>query len=133
MSKLWQGAVRTIFWSYERGSWPYDVMVLAILVFVLLTPRAWFHDRPQPNPPSQTSVHLLSQASGGLQTYRVDAKLLAAQKRSAKKTPELERQIHDVLGHNVDDLKGQTFQVVRIVPVREDNGGVASYDVTIRR
>ncbi len=133
MSKLWQGAARTIFWSYERGSWPYDVMVLAILVFVLLTPRAWFHDQPQPNPPSQTSVRLLSQAAGGLQTYRLDAELLAAQKRTAKKTPELERQIHDVLGHEVDDLKGKTFQVVRIVPVRENNGAVASYDVTIRR
>ena len=34
-----------LFWSYERGSWPYDVMVVAILLFVLLTPRKWFHDR----------------------------------------------------------------------------------------
>jgi hypothetical protein len=37
---------RSIFWSYERGSWQYDVIVLAILAFIFLSPRAWFNDRP---------------------------------------------------------------------------------------
>ena len=47
MRTLWRGIVRTIFWSYDRGSWPYDVLVVAIVIFVLATPRSWFHDRPQ--------------------------------------------------------------------------------------
>lgn len=38
--------VRAIFWSYERGSWQYDLIVLAILAFIFLTPRSWFDDRP---------------------------------------------------------------------------------------
>jgi len=37
---------RSIFWAYERGSWQYDVIVLAILAFIFLSPRAWFNDRP---------------------------------------------------------------------------------------
>jgi hypothetical protein len=37
---------RSIFWSYERGSWQYDLIVLAILGFIFLSPRAWFSDRP---------------------------------------------------------------------------------------
>lgn len=37
---------RSAFWSYERGSWQYDVICAVILAFVFLTPRAWFRDRP---------------------------------------------------------------------------------------
>jgi hypothetical protein len=37
---------RAIFWSYERGSWQYDIICAVILAFIFLTPRAWFRDRP---------------------------------------------------------------------------------------
>jgi hypothetical protein len=37
---------RAIFWSYERGSWQYDIICGVILAFIVLTPRSWFHDRP---------------------------------------------------------------------------------------
>jgi hypothetical protein len=32
------------FWTYERATWQYDVMVIAILAFVWLTPPAWLGD-----------------------------------------------------------------------------------------
>jgi len=36
-----------IFWSYERGSVHYDVMVSAILIFMFLSPRFIdFKDKP---------------------------------------------------------------------------------------
>ena len=35
---------RSFLWTYERGSWQYDLMVIAILAFVWLTPPAWLHD-----------------------------------------------------------------------------------------
>jgi CDP-diacylglycerol---glycerol-3-phosphate 3-phosphatidyltransferase len=37
---LWRGA----FWTYERGSWQYDVMVIVILGFIWLTSPAWLRD-----------------------------------------------------------------------------------------
>lgn len=37
---------RSILWAYERGSWQYDLIVIAILAFIFLSPRAWFNDRP---------------------------------------------------------------------------------------
>ena len=37
---------RSVFWAYERGSWQYDVIVIAILSFIFLSPRSWFNDRP---------------------------------------------------------------------------------------
>ena len=29
MRTLWRGLVRIVFWSFERGTWPYDVAVVA--------------------------------------------------------------------------------------------------------
>lgn len=49
-SRAWERtrliASRTFFWSYERGSWPYDLICLTILGLIFLTPRSWFRDRP---------------------------------------------------------------------------------------
>jgi hypothetical protein len=45
-SKIRLVVTRSIFWAYERGSWQYDVIVLAILAFIFLSPRSWFSDRP---------------------------------------------------------------------------------------
>jgi len=35
-----------VFWSYERGSWQYDIICAVILAVIFLTPRSWFRDRP---------------------------------------------------------------------------------------
>ncbi len=35
---------RSFLWTYERGSWQYDLMVIAILAFVWLIPPAWLKD-----------------------------------------------------------------------------------------
>jgi hypothetical protein len=35
---------RACFWTYERATWQYDLMVIAILAFIWLTPPAWLGD-----------------------------------------------------------------------------------------
>src|ERR1700691_4927317 len=130
MRALWRGLVGTIFWSYERGSWPYDLVVILIVLFVLATPRHWFHDQPQSSALASSSVQVVNEDSAAqTQTYRLDAKLLAPEKRTAKSTPELERETHGILGRTVEDLKGRTFQVVRIDPIQASDGSVQYYDV----
>jgi hypothetical protein len=111
MKAIWQGFVRTIFWSYERGSWPYDVAVVVIVIFVLATPDT----------------------SANTATYRVDATVLAAEKRANHPTPELEREMHRILASSVGELKDQPFEVTRIDPQTAANGSVAAYDVAVRR
>ncbi len=108
-------------------------MVVAILIFVLLTPRAWFHDRPQSGTSLSSSVQLVAEDSGaGTRTYRLDAAALSPEKRTAKSTPELERETHDILSRTVDDLRDRTFQVVRIDPALASDGSVLHYDITVR-
>ena len=37
---LWNG----FFWTFERATWQYDVMVIVILAFVWLVPPDWIRD-----------------------------------------------------------------------------------------
>jgi hypothetical protein len=134
MNKLWRGIVRTIFWSYDRGSWPYDLMVLLILAFVLLTPRGWFRDQPQAAASNDSGVILMAQnPADRTRTYRVDAKLLDPKKRAPQTSPELERETHDILSREASDLKDHRFQIVRITAVRADDGSIQSYEVVTRQ
>jgi hypothetical protein len=136
MRTLWRGICRTLFWSYERGSWPYDAMVIAILIFVLLTPRRWFNDQPLTPPPTahaDTSVQLIAHDDlAKTRTYRVSASMLPTAKRAKQRSPELEEQTHEVLGRSVEDLKGRTFQVGDIQVVRGEDGSVNYYDVSVK-
>src|ERR1700675_4212636 len=73
MRSFWQAIVRTLLWSYERGSWPYDVMVIVIILFVLVTPARWFHDQPQAAALANSKVQFRSQDfASQTHTYRLD-------------------------------------------------------------
>jgi hypothetical protein len=134
MRKLWRGIVNTVFWSYERGSWPYDVLVAVIVIFLLATPRRWFQDGPRPSVPASSQVQLINESdSGGEAIYRIDARMLAPEKRATKSTPELERGTHDILERTVPALSGHTFQVETIAFVLANDGSVLDYDVTVRQ
>jgi len=131
MKKVWRTLSRTVFWSFERGTWPYDVAVLLIVLFVLLAPRSWFHDRPPVGPPPKPSMieRRASDSTPGVESYRVDARLLGSSTNSPES--QLEHDLHDAIRKNVQDHEG-SFQIVRIEPVRGDDGSVAAYDVAIK-
>jgi len=40
-------ARRLVFWDFPRASWPYDVVVALILLFIFATPREFFRDQPK--------------------------------------------------------------------------------------
>ncbi len=39
---MWQAVRRVLFWTYDRGSWQYDIIVLVILVFIFVSPQTLF-------------------------------------------------------------------------------------------
>ncbi len=136
MQRLWDAIRGTLFWSYDRGSWPYDAMVVAILIFVLLTPRKWFNDQPQSTTPAaqiEAMIQLVAQDdTAHTRTYRISANVLPPNKRAQKPTPELEEETHEILGRTIEELKGRTFQVRQIDPVRGEDGSVQYYDVAVK-
>ncbi|HEY2459254.1 MAG TPA: hypothetical protein VGI16_00520 [Candidatus Acidoferrum sp.] len=130
MASLGKILSRMFFWSYDRGTWQYDVAVVLILIFVLLTPQRWFHDQPQVGMPANASqVQLLVATDDGhKQTYRVDARVLAP----PEQTPALQNELHNALQRALPDLKGR-FSIGKINPVRDAAGTVIAYEVEIRR
>jgi hypothetical protein len=98
---------QAFFWSYERGSWQYDVIVAAILAFIFLTPRAW----------------LRHETSLGMVDLR-HARLL--QSRSPE-TPEAAAQ--DVL----QDRLGKRYRVLSVEAVRDQAGVILSYKVVVEQ
>ena len=130
MRTLWRAVLRVVFWSYERGTWQYDIAVVAIVLFILFSPRfISFNDQPPVGPPpTQAMIELRAVAPGQISTYRVDARLLA----SPIRTPELEHDLHEAVQKNVEDLHHGRFEILRIEPIRGDNGTVAYYDVSVK-
>jgi hypothetical protein len=128
MASLGQILSKTFFWSYERGTWQYDVAVILILVFVLLTPRNWFHDKPESGGPAAPGqVQLISQ-DGNRLTYRVDARILAPPTKLA-----LQNDLHTALQEALPELHNGTFRIAKIEPLRDEQGTVIAYQVEVHR
>jgi len=136
MRTLWHGLVRVVFWSFERGTWPYDVAVALIVVFVLLSPRSWFNDQPPLDPPAATAPAAAmvemrgTDAADGAEIYRVDARALSSAAGGA--TIDLERQLFEAVRRSAKHLRSSGFRIVRVSPVRGHNGEIAFYDVGIK-
>jgi hypothetical protein len=127
MAGFGQFLYRTFFWSYERGSWQYDIAVILILLFVLATPTRWFKDQPQVGlPANSTQVEEISH-TGDLEVYRVDARVLAPPER----TPALQNDLHYALQKALPSLSDGRFSIGKIEPIRDENGNVTAYEVEI--
>ena len=118
--------VRTVFWSYERGSWQYDLLVLAILLFIFLMPRGWFGDRPTlqlTDLRNQQGVVELSHGKEGWR-YLVDARLV-----ESLEPQKPEDAVQDILRSHLK----RPFSVKSIVPVKDKNNIVLGYTVVLTR
>jgi hypothetical protein len=127
MDRLGQILSKTFFWSYERGMWQYDLAVILILVFVLLTPRAWFRDKPESGTPAMPGQVELLSASGDHQTYRVDLHALAPPTKLA-----LQSDLRTALQGALPELRTTNFSISRIEPIKDERGTVIAYRVEIR-
>ena len=87
-----------IFWTYQRGSAHYDVMVTLILLFIFVSPRFIdFHDRPVERtlPPSQVLVK--SDGHNGLM-YQVDVATLASFQDAGDLESEMRAAVRPISG-----------------------------------
>jgi hypothetical protein len=120
---------RILFWSYERGSWQYDLAVIAILIFVLLTPGRWFHDQPTREVPAASAQVELVKETGNQQTYKVDARILTPQERM----PQLQNELHRALQKAESSLQNGRFEITDVEAVRDAQGAVIAYQVTLHK
>ena len=108
---------RFLFWDFPRGSRPYDIMVGIILIFIFLTPRAWFRD--QPRVPQASQVAALRSDDGG-KVFVVDTELLsgiAEEQRVAK------------VGQILKNLPGgrTNVEVTRVEAIYDSEGEIKAF------
>lgn len=85
-----------VWWTYERGTMHYDVMVTLILAFIFLTPR-WiqYGDQPKPNFPANQIRASVSRSGGAV--YELSPELVHAPK-SGPSAGDFARAIAPVAG-----------------------------------
>ncbi len=96
---------RMVFWDFARATWQYDVVVALILLFIFVTPRAWFRDQPK-----ASGIAFISSLHG-VDNVFVAANLLEAVP-PANRAARTEQLIHQ--------RTGKHWNVVRVEPIWDD-------------
>jgi len=126
MTGIWRTIRDYIFWSYERGTIQYDIMVTLILLFVFLSPRLInFKDKPVEHNPHRTGVAVVPDGQGGL-IYQIEAAAVG-----------------QVVGNDDSVIRGELLQIIepisgevsitKVEPVRDGSGRILSYKVWVAR
>jgi hypothetical protein len=125
-AKFKLGVRRAVFWSYERGSWQYDVIVAAILAFIFLTPRSWFQRDPNLGMVDLRHVQGVVEIAHekNRHTYVIDARLV--QSRGPLNPSEA---VHAILQERL----GHAYHVVTVEPVKDQDAVVLSYRVVVEQ
>lgn len=115
---------RTIFWSYERGSWQYDIICAVILAFIFLTPRAWFQDRPTLQLTDLRHIQGVVEIGHGKnwQSYQIDSRL--AESVSPGKPEDGVREI-------LERRLKKPVSLQSVEPIRDKNNVILGYTVVV--
>jgi hypothetical protein len=119
-----------IFWAYERGSVPYDVMVTLILAFMFLSPRFInYNDRPVETVALHASEVLVKEAgttkSG---SSRFMYQIRADDMGGAKTDDEIQAAILRV----IEPISGEVT-LDHYEPVRDAQGRIVAYNAWVIR
>ena len=112
-----------LFWTYQRGSFHYDVMVTLILLFLFVSPHFInFHDRPEETSSRGHGV-LVHAGPNGKFTFEVGADQVPETSDANKLRTELQSSIAPVAGAiSIDRWEAQ----------KDSSGRVESYKVWAR-
>jgi hypothetical protein len=123
MSRIWRTIKSYLFWTYERGSFHYDVMVTVILLFIFVAPRfVDFKDQPARPPGHPNEIVVTADGNKGYY-YQADSSAVDAQDPSMVRS-NFARLLQPMLG---------PVTITRIEPVRDAVGHIVAYRAWIKR
>jgi len=123
VNRVWRTIKSFIFWSYERGTVQYDIMVTLILIFVFFSPRLInFNDRPVERNPHSTGVLVYPDGKGEF-IYQVEAKAVAASDDAA---------VRIALLRVIEPISG-SVNISRYETVHDERGRITAYKVWVQR
>jgi hypothetical protein len=117
------------FWTYERGSIHYDVMVTLILIFMFLSPRLFdFKDKPVETVALHASEVLVKEAGTSGESSRFMYQVRADDMQGAATDEERRAAILRV----VEPISGEVT-LERYEPVRDAQGRIIAYNAWVLR
>ena len=117
------------FWSYERGSFHYDVMVTAILLFVFVSPHFIdFKDKPVKTVPLRASEVLVKEAGSSGNEARFIYEIRVEDLDGASTDAEIKTALLRVIEPIAGDV---TLAQYKAVP--DTKGKIVAYDATVLR
>jgi hypothetical protein len=118
-----------IFWAYERGSFHYDVMVTAILIFMFVSPRLIdFKDKPVETVALHASEVLVREAGTSGGSSRFIYQVRADDMSGARNDPERRAAILRV----IEPISGEV-SLERYEPIRDAQGKIVAYNAWVLR
>jgi hypothetical protein len=125
MSRVWRTLKGYLFWTHDRGSFHYDVMVSLILAFIFLAPRfVDFKDQPGDNLPHRDRPGTVIASDGTkLSVWLAPASQVDAQDEGMVRV-NFERVLRPVAG---------AVTVDRVEPVRDQSGHIVAYRAWVRK
>jgi hypothetical protein len=118
-----------IFWAYERGSFHYDVMVTAILVFMFVSPHFIdFKDKPVETVALHASEVLVKEAGSSGSSSRFIYQIRADEMGGAATDAERRAAILRV----VEPISGEV-SLERYEVVRDTQGRIIAYNAWVLR
>ena len=117
------------FWTYQRGTFHYDVMVTAILIFMFLTPHfVDFHDRPVETVALHSSEVLVKEAGQSGDDSRFIYQVRADDMGGAKTDEERRAAILRL----IEPISGEV-ELESYAPVKDAAGHVVAWDAVVLR
>jgi hypothetical protein len=118
-----------LFWTYERGSFHYDIMVTLILLFIFVSPHFInYRDRPNFQLPSQIMVE--NDGSGSL-VYQVKRTDVDQSLQHVKGSSE-DLRTRRALRRLIEPIAGDVL-IDRFEPLTATDGNVTAYRVWAHR
>jgi hypothetical protein len=118
-----------LFWSYERGSFHYDVMVTMILLFLFVGPIFInFKDKPVPKIPMHTSEVLVREAGSSGNSGRFVYEIRREDLGAAATDTDLRNAMLAIIQPIAGNVTIQNYKAIA-----DAKGKVLAYDVTVLR
>ncbi len=118
-----------IFWTYQRGSFHYDIMVTTILLFLFVTPHFIdFKDRPVETVALHSSEVLVKEAGVRGTSSRFLFQIRADDIGNAHTDPELKAAFLRV----IEPISGEVA-LDGYEPVKDSSGHTVAYNVWVLR
>jgi hypothetical protein len=118
-----------IFWAYERGSFHYDILVTAILLFMFVSPHFInFNDRPVETVALHASEVLIKEAGTSGDSSRFMVQIRADDMGGASTDDER----RDAILRVIEPIAGEV-SLERYEPVRDAQNHIVAYNAWITR